>query len=162
MSDDITNTPINLGEMCLYICGIASKLEAECNILLENSSLKKLKIQTKKQLFTIMALRTLEKNSNKEITLKTIANHVNMTSSAASVLIKQLVGAGICRRLDAKTDRRAKNISLTTKGQHCAEIIDCLISESMCNITKKLSITEKKNLLEILESAYTKNATENK
>ncbi len=80
-----------------------------------------------------------------------ISDHFDVTAAAASQLAEKLVQGGYIERAEDPSDRRAKNIQLTSKGK---KLIETGINERyrwMDELTSKLTAEQKLKVAESLK-----------
>jgi DNA-binding MarR family transcriptional regulator len=87
----------------------------------------------------------------KEVLMKDLASHLSITPPSATSLADDLVKAKLVGRSEDKKDRRTTAISLTAKGKRALVNFLKKRMEKAKRRIDKLTLSEKKSLLKILE-----------
>ena len=87
----------------------------------------------------------------KEVLMKDLASHLFITPPSATSLTDDLVKEKLVARSEDKKDRRTTSISLTAKGKRALANFLKKRMEKAKNRIDKLTYSEKKSLLRILE-----------
>jgi MarR family 2-MHQ and catechol resistance regulon transcriptional repressor len=96
-------------------------------------------------------------HGKKDITMKAIADYLYIKPSSATPVIDKLVETGNIKRIENKDDRRVVYIELTTKGKKTLEKKYKTTHKTIKKIFGKLSIKDKKILINILEKIHDEN-----
>jgi MarR family transcriptional regulator, organic hydroperoxide resistance regulator len=87
----------------------------------------------------------------KQCGISDLSEHMEITTAAASQTVEKLVQSGVLERAEDPSDRRAKQITLSTKGR---ELIEKSIGERfrwVDDLTADLTAVERKKIAEALE-----------
>lgn len=85
----------------------------------------------------------------KEMTIKSIAAAMYITSSAATQMVENLVGQNLVERADDPNDRRVVKVKLTTRGKNQFQIIKKNHLGKLDQILKNLTSDELKNIVQV-------------
>ncbi len=107
---------------------------------------------------SILQIETLwHVGEEKEVLMKDLASHLFITPPSATSLTDDLVKAKLVARSEDKKDRRTTAISLTAKGKRAlANFLKKRMEKAKKKIDK-LTYSEKKSLLRILEKLAKEN-----
>jgi DNA-binding MarR family transcriptional regulator len=96
-------------------------------------------------------LRILRGQFPSPSTVNLIIERMLNKSSNASRLVEKLRVKGLVERIECPEDRRAVNILITKKGLELLERLDKEEDEWLNSVKKKLTATETKELIQILD-----------
>ncbi len=95
--------------------------------------------------------------SNKNTTMKSIANYLHIKPSSATPVIDGLVKKGNIKRTQSKDDRRVLYIAITPKGLKSLQKKYKNIHKTIEKVFGKLSDKDKKTLIKIFEKIHAEN-----
>ncbi len=137
-SDEIPN------DAMIMMFGVADKLR---QIVLQDSTTKKnlalLESLTYRQHKALLAVRLLTENNPTGVNLKKLAERMNMTVPATSVLVESMVQHKIFLRVTSQTDRRAVCIKLSDLGNKIMDKLREKMNEYIKNLYLGVSSEEK-------------------
>lgn len=137
--------------------GVADKLR---QIVLQDSTSKKnlalLESLTYRQHKALLAVRLLTENMPVGVNLKKLAERMNMTVPATSVLVESMVQHKIFLRVTSQTDRRAVCIKLSDFGNNIMNNLQEKMNEYIANLYLGVSNDEKAIFSEIIRRFHDK------
>lgn len=92
-------------------------------------------------------------------TVKLIAQHMQITSSAATQLVEQLVQAGLATRQDDPNDRRSVLVSLSNMGKKQLSELEKVLIQRLNSLFQGIPDTELKKIIEFQDKLTTKGKT---
>ena len=92
--------------------------------------------------------------ANSNITARRVGNMLAIAAPNLSTLIERLRTRGLINRLQSESDKRAVNLSLTQQGTHVVQEAEQLSAKLKISEAPKLSATEQKTLLGLLQKIY--------
>jgi MarR family 2-MHQ and catechol resistance regulon transcriptional repressor len=88
------------------------------------------------------------------LTMKDIAGHIGVTMPSASVLVDELEGRHLIRRISSLKDRRVTHIALTDGGKSLLKKEIDKINRRIKEVFGKLTKDDQKRLFEIYKKIY--------
>lgn len=141
-------------EIGLSVYQILSDFDGIRRKILKESPLanqKRLYGLTLRQSTAMNTVMLLMKDHPEGVTLKALSEHVEMNSSAASVMVDKMVVKGYLERAVNPRDRRTVNIRLSAKGEEIIESARTMLMERLAKIMEALSPAEQKQLAKIAQ-----------
>ncbi len=89
-------------------------------------------------------------------TVKKIAEHMQVTSSAATQHVEQLVQAGLASRQSDTRDRRSVQVGLSVKGKKQLSSLEDLLIKRLQDLMAKIDDTELERIIDFQDNVLTK------
>jgi len=86
------------------------------------------------------------------LSISDLGERVQLEKSTMTSLIDRMEGAGLVRRDDHPTDRRAYRICITTRGRELEEKLDQVVTEAYNHLTRGIPEKDLQTAIEVLKS----------
>lgn len=132
----------------MRLLGIMDALRRNSFKLTSPNEQKKMMGLTLRQGTAIAQIKILTADCPQGVALKTLANHLQMTVPATSLLVEAMVGKGYFERTTNPDDRRAVCIRLSEKGSQLCEDVNAHVQQEVDRLASAVTEDE----LEVLNA----------